>query len=143
MILVHYLQGYYISEISRSQQNLGNHHLHPHFSNCIPVPLQLPQYRIYSPKDIVTHIKESADHQPATTTETTSIVDNHVEVGINNLSTTERARCVLDEGRIIVDTKLHTIMSTSCPHLVTLFPKETCTCSSTKQSYRILAANLQ
>lgn len=78
------------------------------------------------------------------TTETTSVADKRVEVRVNNLSTTERARRVLDEGRITVDTKLHTftIMGTSCPHLVTLFPKETCTCSSTKQCYHILAAKL-
>ena len=33
-------------------------------------------------------------------------------------------------------------MSSTCPHLVTLFPKEICTCASTTQCYHILAAKL-
>ena len=33
-------------------------------------------------------------------------------------------------------------VGSTCPHLVTLFPKETCTCPSTTQCYHILAAKL-
>ena len=94
----------------------------------------------------MTHIKESADHEvaAATTTETTTTANESVEAGLNNLSTKERARRVLEEGRITVDTKLHTftVMGTTCPRLVILFPKETCTCSSSKQCYHIIAAKL-
>ena len=51
---------------------------------------------------------------------------------------------VLDEDRISVDTKLHTftIMGTTRPQLVTLFPKETCTYPSTTKCYHSLAAKL-
>ena len=146
ILALHYLHGYYMSEISRGQQNLGNYRLHPKFSNCSVIPGQLPQHKIYSPKDIVKRIKEKLDHEKllGTTTETSSVINESARLGLDNLSKRERAIRVLDEGKISVDTKLHTftIMGSTCPHLVTLFPKETCTCPSTTQCYHILAAKL-
>ena len=146
ILALHYLQGYYVSEVSRGQQNLGNYHVHPEFSTCVPMPLQLPQHKVYSPKDIVTRIKANVDHSSheLTSTGTTSIASTSVEHELDCLSRQERARHVIDEGKISVDTKLHTftVMGSTCPHLVTLFPKEICTCASTTQCYHILAAKL-
>ena len=61
-----------------------------------------------------------------------------------HLSQHERARRVLNENQISVDLKLHTftVMGSTCPHVVTLFPKETCSCPSTTQCYHILAAKM-
>ena len=91
-------------------------------------------------------IKEKLDHEKllGTTTETSSVINESAQLGLDNLSKRERAIRVLDEGKISVDTKLHTftIMGSTCPHLVTLFPKETCTYPSTTQCYHILAAKL-
>ena len=108
--------------------------------------MQLPQHTVYSPKDIVTHIKANVDHSSheLTSTGTTSIASTSVEHELDRLSRQERARHVIDEGKISVDTKLHTftVMGSTCPHLVILFPKEICTCASTTQCYHILAAKL-
>ena len=43
-----------------------------------------------------------------------------------------------------MDPKLHTftVMGTQRPHVVTLFPKKTCSCPSTTECYHILAAKI-
>ena len=63
---------------------------------------------------------------------------------LQNLSQQEQAKCVLEESKISFDMKLHTftVMGLTCPHIVTLFPKETCSCPSTTQCYHILAAKM-
>ena len=141
ILALHYLQVYYISEISRGQQNLGNYHVHPEFSTCVPMPLQLPQHKVHSPKDIVARIRANVGNHNSchqlnpTVIETNSIANTSIEPGLDRLSKQERASRVIEEGKISVDTKLHTftVMGSTCPHLVTLYPKEICTCASTTQ----------
>ena len=62
----------------------------------------------------------------------------------NQLSQSERARGVIEQAKISFDPKLHTftVMGSSHPHAVTLFPKETCSCPSTTHCYHILAAKM-
>ena len=51
---------------------------------------------------------------------------------------------MIEENRISMDVKLHTftVLVFERPHVVTLFPKETCSCPSTSPCYHILAAKL-
>ena len=52
------------------------------------------------------------------------------------------AKKFLEEGNIAHNPQLEvfTVMGSSRPHAVTLFPKESCTCPSTTTCYHILAA---
>ena len=61
-----------------------------------------------------------------------------------NLTQLERARFVIEQNRLTVDTKLHTftVLGSARPHVVTLFPNETCSCPSTTMCYHILAAKM-
>ena len=60
------------------------------------------------------------------------------------LSQKERARCVVEQRKISLDPNLQafTVMGTNKPHVVTLDPKETCSCPSNTSCYHILAAKL-
>ena len=101
---------------------------------------------MYSPKDIVVRIKEnlSQPHDKLETTENPTLKETSVNSGLHHLSQLKRAKRILEENKINIDTKLHTftVMGSTCPHVVTLFPKEICSCSSTTQCYHILAAKM-
>ena len=60
------------------------------------------------------------------------------------LTQNERAKRVVEEHKISLDSNLKTftVMETDRPHVVTLFPKESCSCPSTSTCYHILAAKL-
>ena len=152
VLALHYLQGYYISEIARGQQNLGNYHLRSEFSNLLAMPLFLPNSTIYSPEEIVLRIKENMLCQPDSISQHADYpngTDVSSEASIMNLnsqhlSQKERAKHVIEDSKISFDCKLHTftIMGSTCPHVVTLHPKETCSCPSTTECYHILAAKM-
>jgi len=57
-------------------------------------------------------------------------------------STFERAATVVQEGRISLDCKLSifTVLGTTEPRVVKLFPRETCSCPATAACYHIVAA---
>ena len=63
---------------------------------------------------------------------------------IGQLTQNERAKRVIEEKKINLDPNLKTftIIGTDQPHVVTLFPKESCSCLSTSTCYHILAAKL-
>ena len=58
LLSMQHLQSFYLTEISRGQNGMGNYHLHPQFSqvsNTIP----LPTSPLYSPKKSLNKSKES------------------------------------------------------------------------------------
>jgi len=57
-------------------------------------------------------------------------------------STVEQAATVVQDGRISLDSKLSifTVLGTTEPHGVKLFPHETCSCPATEACYHIVAA---
>ena len=59
-------------------------------------------------------------------------------------SQVERARQIVEQNRINLDTKLHTytVLGSERPHVVTVFPTETCSCPSTTTCCHILAAKM-
>ena len=59
-----------------------------------------------------------------------------------NRSQESRVKKLLEEGKIARNpqSEVFTVMGSSRPHAVTLFPKESCTCPSTTTCYHILAA---
>ena len=143
ILALHYLKGYYRVEIARGHQGLGNYHLHPQFSTLLTTPpLLISEENVYCPEKIVERIKESLN--PPSAIEPTVPSTSTSKPARQHLSQHECARRVLNENQISVDLKLHTftVMGSTCPHVVTLFPKETCSCPSTTQCYHILAAKM-
>ena len=143
VLALHYLQGYYLVEISRGKQGLGNYHLHSKFSSLVQMePPLISEQNIYSPEEIVGRIKDAQ----ATLPPQPAVVSSHEKNSLptNQLTQLERARHAIEENKVSVDLKLHTftIMGTKRPHVVTLFPKETCSCPSTTECYHILAAKM-
>ena len=144
-LALHHLQSYYMVEISLGQHNMGNHHLHSQFSPLAEVT-PLPK-SVLSPEDIVDRIKgKLADSMQSVPdpSETNPSTVSASKSAPRELSQLERARQIIEQNRLSVDTKLHTftVLGSERPHVVTLFPKQTCSCPSTSTCYHILAAQM-
>ena len=130
-------------EISCGKQGLGNYHLHAKFSSLVQMePPLISEQNIYSPEEIVGSIKDT----PATLPPQPAALSSHEKNSstTNQLTQLERARRAIEGNKVSMDPKLHTftIMGIEHPHVVTLFPKETCSCPSTTECYHILAAKM-
>ena len=104
-----------------------------------------------SPDDIVTSIRSSEMAEVAIHDNT----DNSVDDASSSVSQTQskqntmlsslsRARVLLSNGDISYDEKLRVfnVKGSASVHVVTLFPKEKCSCPSTSTCYHVLAAKL-
>ena len=139
------LQGYYNIEISRGKRNLGNYNLHSRFSSIAAMEAELPfnsDHQIYHPKEIVQRIKGKCTMANVGVSE--SMSDKKEDRCLEQLTQKERARCVVEQRKISLDSNLRTftVMGTNKPHVVTLHPKESCSCASSTSCYHILAAKL-
>ena len=143
VLALHHLQSYYLVEIARGQHNLGDYHLNAQFSP-IAETTPLPTSAL-SPEEIVDRIKgRLAESVQFISSESSQPSNGSSELPSKSLTQLERARLVIEQNRINVDTKLHTftVLGSARPHVVTLFPKETCSCPSTTTCYHILAAKM-
>lgn len=144
VLALNYLQGYYQVEIARGKQSLGNYHLHPRFSKMVETqPPLLSEQNVYSPDEIVECIKGTLVITSPEITDNATL-EHEKSTSTHQLTQKERARRVIELGNISVDPKLHTftVIGTTRPHVVTLFPKESCSCPSTTQCYHIMAAKM-
>ena len=124
-------------EISHGKQGLGNYYLHSQFAHLVKTePTLIPEENIYSLEEIVVRIKDARVNSPPQTTADTSLHENN-DISTSQLSQFERARRAIEENRVSMDPKLHTftVMGTERPHVVILFPKETCSCPFTSECY--------
>ena len=142
VLALHHLQSYYLVEIARGQHGLGNYHLHSQYlqlRELTPIPTTS-----FSPDEIVSRIRGKLAH--STEQEQTHKVhlSNSKHDSGTQFSQVERARLIVEQNQINLDTKLHTftVLGSERPHVVTLFPKETCSCPSTTTCYHILAAKM-
>ena len=143
MLWLHYLQGYYLSEISRGQNELGTYHVHSRFKNSF-ASVPMLQQKFYPPEEIVTKIKGELDEslkKRIDQEEEISIVD---EACPSSFSKESRARKLIEDGKIVhnAQLKVFTVAGSTGNYVTTLFPKETCTCPAKKDCYHILAAKL-
>ena len=98
----------------------------------------------FSPDEIVSRIRGKLAHS----TEREQTPRAHLSTSKHDSGTQfsqmERARLIVEQNRIHLDTKLHTftVLGSERPHVVTLFPKETCSCPSTTTCCHILAAKM-
>ena len=143
VLSLHHLQSYYLMEIARGQYNTGDYRLHAQYSplaETTPFPTST-----FSPHEIVDRIKgklaESAQLSPSDCNLSSASAS---KLPPTKLSQLERARQVIEQNRLNIDTKLHTftVLGTERPHVVTLFPKERCSCPATTTCYHILAARM-
>ena len=89
VLALHYLQGYYLVEISRGKQGLGNYHLHSKFAHLVKTePTLIPEENIYSLEEIVVRIKDAQVNSPPQTTADTSLHEN------NDISTSQLSHAV-------------------------------------------------
>ena len=138
MLSFYYLQGYYLSEISCGQNGLGTFHVHASFKNCFGSLPILP-VKVYKPEEIVARVKGEIRE----TNEEQDIENNH-ELP-NALSQEARARKRIEDGKIVhnAQLKVFTVSGSSGHHyVVTLHPKESCTCPAKKGCYHIIAAKM-
>ena len=127
VLALHYLQGYYRVEIARGQQGLGNYHLHSKFSTLERTqPSLIPEDNIYAPEKIVERIKGSLDRDPLPNSNTSTHQEQDTNTATCQLSQREHAKRVLEQNKINIDPKLHTVtvLGLKCPHVVTLFPRK-------------------
>ena len=134
---LHYLQGYYLHEIERGKQGLGEYTLNPQFSGIFDFQAPLYSESVYHPQTIIERIKGTYTHCENEVSSKPTPVSS-------KLTQMQRARCIIENNKLSFDPRLHTftIMGTTKPHVVTLFPKETCSCPSTTLCYHIMAAKL-
>ena len=135
ILALHYLQGYYSSEISCGQQKLGNYHVHQEFATSVAALLFF-----IIPKILLYVLRRTYASHMINLKQLKILPENKlvlILVCIIYLSKKE-------ENIINIDTKLHTftVMGSTCPNFVTLFPKGTCSCGSTTQCCHILAAKM-
>ena len=138
LLSLNHLQSFYAVEIARGKQGLGKYHLHQRFANMSTV--QLPLLPVYSPEEIVDRVKgrilKSEDKL--------TLEQKTCSTGNAQLSQAQRANMVIEQRRISLDPVFHsfTVLGSTCPHVVTLFPKQSCSCPSTSVCYHIIAAQL-
>ena len=120
---LHYLQMYYSHEIERGKQGLGEYTLYPQFSSVLDLQPSLFSESIYHSQSIIDRIKGNYTHCE-------NEMNSYATPVSSNL---QRARNIIENNKVSFDPRLHTftIMGTTKPHVVTLFPKETCSCPST------------
>jgi len=138
MLSFYYLQGYYLSEISRGQNGLGTFHVHQKFKSCFEL-LPMITVKVYKPEEIVARIKgEIRETNEEQNVESTQKLPD-------SLSREARARKLIEDGKIVhnAQLKVFTISGSSGHHyVVTLHPKESCTCPAKKGCYHIIAAKM-
>ena len=139
MLSLYYLQRYYLSEISRGQNELGTYHVQARFKNSF-ASVPMLQQKFYPPEEIVTRIKGELD-------ESHKKGIDHEEIDeacLSSFSKECRARKLIEDGKIVhnAQLKVFTVAGSTGNYVTTLYPKETCTCSAKKDCYHIIAAKL-
>ena len=140
VLALYYLQSYFQMEIYRGKQELGSYQLYSTFRDLFECELPfVSDEHVCNPEDIVERIKGNLA--------VSSVASSEGETSsqrCSQLTQEERARHVIETKRLSHDLKLctFTIMGSDKPHVVTLFPKEHCSCPATSKCYHILAAKL-
>ena len=142
VLALYRLQAFYSNEIKRGLAGIGEYHPLPQFAPIQPYS-EVDYLPTSPPEEIVKHIREST-HMVETPKEEEP--REEPQLPARNLSAEARAQLVLKSGdRISFDPKLHVfnVKGTSgVTRVVTLHPRETCSCPSTGSCYHILAAKM-
>ncbi len=144
VLALYLLQAYYSNEIKRGLVGMGEYHIVSSFH----AP-QLDHFSDHflptaSPRDIVDSIRnrELPEIKEGTHEESTTSSNTSSDVPTRDQSAHARACQVVRNNHISFDPKLHVFNvkgTTGVTRVVTLFPRETCSCPSTGDCYHILA----
>ena len=105
-LALHHLQSYYLVEIARGQHGMGNYHLHSQYlqlRELTPIPTSS-----FSPDEIVSRIRGKLAHSTEQEQTPKVHLSNSKHDPGTQFSRVERARLIVDQNRINLDTKLHT-----------------------------------
>ena len=115
----------------------GSHRLHDLGSSP-------PSILLFSPDEIFSRIWGKVAHSTEQEQTPKVHLSNSKHDSGTQFSQGEWARLIVEQSWINLDTKLHTftVLGSERPHVVTLFPKETCSCPSTTTCCHILVAKM-
>lgn len=140
------LQSFYCNEIKRGVAGLGEYTIASEFSGMKIEEIDSAMCHTVSLEEIVTHIKHGLQERVhVQQLPTPSIGDTCTDFNTSNMSSEARAQAVLKAGNITFDSKLHCFLvkgTSGIVRVVTLFPKETCSCPSMGHCYHLLATRL-
>ena len=144
------LQSYFMNEVTRGLAGQGSYHLHPQFLPLMEeAEVSEPVFICVRPHDIVTRIREKDDITSTADSNRSQLPqeEDHTQAHKppSALSQLERARIILESGKISFDPKLHlfnVLGSGDRPYVVRLFPRETCSCPSSGSCYHIIAVKM-
>ena len=140
------LQSFFMNEITRGLTSQGNYHLHHQFLPLMEeAEVAEPAFICVRPDEIVSRIRDgdmtSQSHSP----QPQEKVVSEPQKPPSALTQLERARLILQLGKISFDPKLHlfnVLGSGDRPYVVRLFPRESCSCPSSGTCYHILAVKI-
>lgn len=146
MLSLYQLQVFYCKEIKRGLAGLGQYTLAPmHTSIMVQEAECLPSL---SPEDIVKNIRDGKilidEEDPAESTQPIKKAEEKSSAA-NTMSSLARAKELLTTDKISFDSKLHcfnVVGSSGVVRVVTIFPKESCSCPSTGNCYHLLAVKM-
>jgi len=129
------LAQFYVAEVHRGYIGSGNYSLRPGVS---PPNLQVTTVSPVSPDAIVDAIRSGGE---STTTSPPSVGPS---TRPSQLTQGERAWSVINAGHITLDAKLavFTVLGTTEPRVVRLYPTATCSCPAKTECYHVRAAQV-
>ena len=149
VLSLYQLQAYYYNEIMRGLSGLGQYSV-----SLAHNSIQMQEFHYLStspPDEIVKRIRDGnatgevvGDGNVAGNVASNSKETSEKEGG-HNLSSLARAQAIVEADKIGFNTKLHCFNvkgSSGITRVVTIFPKETCSCPSSGDCYHILAAKI-
>ena len=147
ILSMYHLQAFYVNEVRRGFADIGEYKIQEQYKSLISDSQSVDYIPTISPDDIVTSIRSSEMAEVAIHDNT----DNSVDDASSSVSQTQskqntmlsslsRARVLLSNGDISYDEKLRVfnVKGSASVHVVTLFPKEKCSCPSTSTCYHVL-----
>jgi hypothetical protein len=132
VLILHYLQNYYLYEFGRAVKNLGNYH----FSNFLPKNYEMKEISdVVHFKDIINKVRGQID------------VKSQAQQNKDRLSVVAMARFALENNYISVNEKLGCFTMRSHRsdkkfYIIQLSPKPTCTCTTKSTCYHIISCQM-
>ena len=143
-VSLYYLSSYYEREITRSLHQCGRWNVKDEFDFLKRQPAMMPRLPpTWDPKDIVDKVSTSDSVTQVTpapsddTSDSNSSAKSNTHLGLaNDAVTNNRIRAVGDGAWVVLE------IDGVTPRAVRLFPKETCSCTSTRTCYHITACKM-
>ena len=151
VLSLHLLQSFYMNEFKRGLTGQGNYHLHERFISLIDLENSAnPQYVCIHPADIINRIRSKDERISMTdynevSQPTEAEIQPEIFQSPSHFTQLERARIIIQSGRISFDPKLHlfnVLGSDDRPYVVKLFPEEFCSCPFNGLCYHIIAVKI-